>query len=371
MSQYVKALLDIQQNPSGSTVTVSNHPTSIEVSNHPTTVEVSNHPTSIEVSNHPTSIEVSNFPVGSSSVEVSNFPASQVVSGSVSVSNHPTTTEVSNFPASQVVSGSVSVSNHPTTTEVSNFPASQVVSGSVSVSNHPTTTEVSNFPTSTEVSNFPASQVVSGSVSVSNHPTTTEVSNFPASQVVSGSVSVSNQISGFSTETTLSSLDGKISTGSGLVPFGTHIQQVLIYGLDTAGAKHPLDVDDNGNLKIIQQDKEIQRATTTITTDFGGGDLLNSLNDGKETMYWDSQNYDKFQAVISNTNGAFMSLRVQASTTTDNADFVDIDEAFELGVGDDHLFRWTANDAFQRYYRFKNSTGSPITFDSIQVHFLK
>ena len=208
-------------------------------------------------------------------------------------------------------------------------------------------------------------------VTVSNHPTSIEVSNHPTSQVVSGSVSVSNQISGFSTETTLSSLDGKISTGSGDVASGTHIQQVLTYGLDSAGVKHPLDVDSNGHLKITQQDKEIQRATTTITTDFGGGALSGSFGDGKETAYWDSQNYDKFQAVISNTNGAFMSLRVQASTTTDNADFVDIDEAFELGVGDDHLFRWTANDAFQRYYRFKNSTGSPITFDSIQVHFLK
>ena len=345
MSQYVKELLQLANSDEGSSVHISNFPATQVVSG------------SVSVSNHPTSIEVSNFPVGGSSVEVTNFPATQAVtgnfypvtqpvSGSVSVSNHPTTTEVSNF---------------PTSTEVSNFPASQVVSGSVSVSNHPTTTEVSNFP---------ASQVVSGSVSVSNHPTTTEVSNFPASQVVSGSVSVSNQITGFSTETTLSSLDGKISTGSGDVASGTHIQQVLTYGLDNAGVKHPLDVDHNGHLKITQQDREIQRATITITTDFGGGALSNSFNDGKETAYWDSQNYDKFQAVISNTNGAFMSLRVQASTTPDDEDFVDIDEAFELGVGLNYLYRWSANDAFQRYYRFKNSTGSPITFDSIQVEFL-
>ena len=322
MSQYVKELLQLANSDEGSSVHISNFPATQVVSG------------SVSVSNHPTSIEVSNFPVGGSSVEVTNFPATQAVTG--------------NF-----------------------YPVTQPVSGSVSVSNHPTTTEVSNFPTSTEVSNFPASQVVSGSVSVSNHPTTTEVSNFPASQVVSGSVSVSNQITGFSTETTLSSLDGKISTGSGDVASGTHIQQVLTYGLDNAGVKHPLDVDHNGHLKITQQDREIQRATITITTDFGGGDLLNSFNDGKETAYWDSQNYDKFQAVISNTNGAFMSLRVQASTTPDDEDFVDIDEAFELGVGLNYLYRWSANDAFQRYYRFKNSTGSPITFDSIQVHFLK
>jgi len=37
---------------------------SVEVSNHPTTIEVSNHPTTIGVSNHPTTIEVSNITSG-------------------------------------------------------------------------------------------------------------------------------------------------------------------------------------------------------------------------------------------------------------------------------------------------------------------
>src|SRR5665213_1963681 len=100
---------------------------------------------------------------GSTVISVSNFPATQVVSGSVSVSNFPA------FPATQVVSGSVSVSNLPVT---------QPISGSVTLLGTSTiagTVSVSNFPA------FPATQVVSGTVSVSNFPA------FPAIQAVSQS----------------------------------------------------------------------------------------------------------------------------------------------------------------------------------------
>jgi hypothetical protein len=120
---------------------------------------------------------------GGGAVSVSNFPATQSVSGSVDVTNHPTEIEVSNFPATQPVSGSVDVTNHPTEIEVSNFPATQPVSGSVSVTNP---------VTSVAVSNLPATQPVSGTVAVSNQPTSIEVSNLPVTQAISGAVTVSN-----------------------------------------------------------------------------------------------------------------------------------------------------------------------------------
>ena len=271
----------------------------------------------------------------------------QIIEQGVATTGHPTTIEVSNHPTSIEVSNhpaSVAVSNHPTTIEVSNHPAS------VAVSNHPTTIEVSNHP---------------ATIAVSNHPTTIEVSNHPSS------FSVSNQITGFATETSLTTLSGKVSTGSGDVASGTEIQRFLAYGLNGQGVKHPLDVDSSGHLKITQQDREIQRATTTITTDFTGGALSGSFADGKETAYWDSSNYDKFQAVISSTNGGFGALRVQGSQTTTDGDFVDIDEAYELSAGANFLFRWDTTSAFYKYYRFKNSTGAAITFSSINVHFLK
>ena len=203
----------------------------------------------------------------------------------------------------------LSTSASGTTVSVSNHPTS------FEVSNHPTSFEVSNHPTTIEVSNHPAT------IEVSNHPTTTEVSNFPASQVVSGSVSVSN---------------------------------------------HPTTIEVS-NLPGTS----ITRETTIITNDFGGDALSGSLADGKETAYWATENYIKFQAVISGTAGGYGQLRVQGSQTTDDEDFVDIDEAYELGVGSSFLYRWDTTNAFYRYYRFKNSTLSSISFSSIQVHFLK
>lgn len=75
----------------------------------------------------------------SSQIEIKNDVGNPVpVSGTVALDAatlaalESTTTSVSNFPATQVVSGSVNISNTPTVT-VSNLPATQVVSGSVDV----------------------------------------------------------------------------------------------------------------------------------------------------------------------------------------------------------------------------------------------
>ena len=193
---------------------------------------------------------------------------------------------------------------------------------------------------------------------------------YPATQAVSGTVSV-NTISGFSTETTLAQLDNKITQGSGDVASGTNIQQVLIYGLGITGAKHPLNVDSNGHLKITQQDREIQRSNELISNDKDGTALSGSLGDGVSTAYVDIQNWDKLSLIVSGTNGLFGSLRIQASDTTVDADFVDIDEVYELTVGSDNLFRYTTQSAFFRYYRIRNTSGSAITFSKILVNNVK
>lgn len=129
------------------------------------TVTVANPVTSVSVSNHP------------SSIEVSNLPEVQEVSGTITVAN-PTT--------------SVSVSNHPTSIAVSNLPVTQPVSGTVTVANPTTSVSVSNHPTSIEVSNLPASQTVNGTVTVANPTTSVTVSNLPTTQAVSGSLSITN-----------------------------------------------------------------------------------------------------------------------------------------------------------------------------------
>jgi hypothetical protein len=174
---------------------------------------------SVSVSNFPTSQAVTGTffqatqPV-SGSISVNNLPSTQAVSGSVSVSNFPTTQAVTGtfFQATQPVSGSISVNNLPSTqavsgsVTVSNLPTTQPVSGTVNVGNLPTTQDVSG---SVSVSNFPATQAVtgnfyqatqpvSGSISVNNLPSTqavsgsVTVSNLPTTQPVSGTVSVSN-----------------------------------------------------------------------------------------------------------------------------------------------------------------------------------
>jgi len=133
---------------------------------------------------------------GSDTVAVTGdfYPATQPVSGSVSVSNHPTSIKVDN-----TVGGTLLVDGSAHTQPVS---GSVAVSGSVSVSNHPTSIKVENVGGGTLLVDGSAhTQPVSGSVSVSNHPTSIKVENVGGgtltvdgsgvTQPISGSVAVS------------------------------------------------------------------------------------------------------------------------------------------------------------------------------------
>jgi hypothetical protein len=169
------------------------------------------------------------------SVSITNLPTTQAVSGTVELGStslaalENTTVIVSNLPSTQVVSGTVELGTatlnalETITVSVSNLPATQAVSGTVELGAtslaalENTTVTVGNFPTSQTISNFPATQAVSGSVGINNFPVTQPVNgtvsigntpsvsvsnfpatqavtvgNFPATQPVSGSVSISN-----------------------------------------------------------------------------------------------------------------------------------------------------------------------------------
>ena len=129
----------------------------------------------------------------SGTIKVDGSAVTQPISGTVAISNfptEPTSMAVTNFPATQVVSGTIAVSNQPTSIEVSNFPLTQPISGSVTVTNfpsEPTSVAVNNFPASQAVTGtfWQATQPISGTVAVSNQPTSIQVSNFPATQPVS------------------------------------------------------------------------------------------------------------------------------------------------------------------------------------------
>lgn len=63
--------------------------------------------------------------------------------------------------------------------------------------------------------------------------------------------------SGGATETTLSTLNNKVSQGEGNITGGGNgLQQILVYGKDQSGNLDPINVDNNGHLKITLNDIE-------------------------------------------------------------------------------------------------------------------
>jgi hypothetical protein len=107
-----------------------------------------------DVPSNGTAVKVAIVEGGGGSVAVSNFPATQPVSGSVEVTNHPTEIQISNLPATQPVSGTVTVANPVTSVAVSNLPATQPVSGSLAVTNFPATQPVSGTVTANAGTNL-------------------------------------------------------------------------------------------------------------------------------------------------------------------------------------------------------------------------
>ncbi len=285
-------------------------------------------------------------------------------------------------------------------------------------------TDINNFPTSFEVSNFPTSQTVTGSVSVSgnvnvdNFPSSFEVSNFPTSQTVTGSVSV-NTISGFATETTLTSMNGKISQGeSDVAGGGNGLQQILCYGKDQSGNLDPLNVDNNGHLKITLNDIEpnitssinvvptkeavidTQGTTTALRTQMvanskagtGSADVLTltcnginstndfvalntqtprqSINDANSSVnagaYFDvvdvgqAKNFNAF-FLTGNSTGLSGSFVLEGSA--DNTNWIPVYDIYEQSHGGSTVAIFEASNityGFQ-YYRVKNNTTSTIT----------
>lgn len=119
-----------------------------------------------------------------SSVTVTNFPVTQNVSGSVTVNNPTTSVTVSNFPATQPVSGSVTINNPVSAVTVSSLPA---ITGAVTVNNPQTSVTISNGAALAALT-----QVVSGMVTVNNPVSTVTVSNLPITQSIFGFVTVNN-----------------------------------------------------------------------------------------------------------------------------------------------------------------------------------
>ena len=169
-----------------------------------------------------------------------------------------------------------------------------------------------------------------------------------------------------------STRDVNISVGSDDITDGTQIQRVVCYAKDNSNKLHALDSDQNGHLKVKQQDRHIQRATTDITKQWDGTALSGSISDGKETESWDCQDYDKFQLIVDGTAGSFAQLLIEACSTNLDGDFTVVSEVYENTYGTDSSFVFTPDKgAFQRYFRIRNNSGAAISFNNIIVYFLK
>lgn len=132
---------------------------------------------------------------GSQKTQITNFPATQPVSGSVSVSNFPTSTEIANDVGNPIpVSGTVAVSN--TGFNVNNFPATQAVSASslplpAGAAQEHTSSASPNASRLSDGTNFYDARQVraltsSDVVTIANPVSSVSVSNFPSSQAVTG-----------------------------------------------------------------------------------------------------------------------------------------------------------------------------------------
>ena len=264
---------------------------------------------------------------------------------------------------------------------------------------------------------YPTTQPVSGSVSVGNFPTT---------QPVSGTVSV-NTISGFATENTVASVDNKITQGEGSVSGGGNgLQQILCYGKDQSGNLDPLNVDNNGHLKVTLNDiesnitssinvvpnkeqpidaigtntalitqmvansKEGTNSNDVFTLTCNRDSLSNnvslhtqsarySASDSNSTVtdgsYFDSvnvgqaKNFNAFFLTGNSTGSLTGSMILEGSN--DNSNWIPVYDIYEMSHGGSTvaLFEVTNITYGFQYYRVKNNTGSNVTLTNGQYNY--
>lgn len=156
------------------------------------------------------------------------------VSGTVAVSNHPSSISVSNFPATQTVSGTVNAAQSGSwTVGVNNFPASQAVTGTFWQATQPvslTSTVRALEPVHADA------DILANSVTVANSLTQTTIITIPAGRLWVGDITGWVYASGTAAATTANALIRTL--GTGVAPAaGTVVGYMLTHLAGTAG--HP------------------------------------------------------------------------------------------------------------------------------------
>lgn len=218
----------------------------------------------VAVSNFPSSVEISNdtgFPIpvsGAVALDAATLAALEniTVGGTVAVSNFPTTTEISNDAGNPIpVSGTVTITDGagPVTVDgtvnVGNFPATQPVTGTVALDAPTlaaleTITAIISGAVALDAATLAAlesiSAVVSGTVAVSNFPASVEVSNDTGSPLpISGTVALDS--SSLAALETITALLGSSTAFAGFM--GDAEQAAVNQGrYRFAGAKIPTSV---------------------------------------------------------------------------------------------------------------------------------
>lgn len=174
--------------------------------------------------------------------------------------------------------------------------------------------------------------------------------------------------------------NNNITKGQGDITNGNGLQQILCYGKDQSGNLDPLNVDNNGHLKITLNDIE-PNITSSINvvntkkitrTDWqsSGSSLTGIWTDGSRSDALDVGNQSSITwSVYASTTGNFNTITLEASN--DNYNWTPVGVAYNnsLSTTNDIWF-FNGVDFGYRYYRIHNSSGSSITVDHTFVNII-
>lgn len=148
--------------------------------------------------------------------------------------------------------------------------------------------------------------------------------------------------------------------------------------VDGSGAVRHHTIDSNGRLKVIDQysstlsgyletirnNTNILRAVENITTNSSGANLSGALADGVATASVDMVAHKHIHFRI-DTPTSLAPLIIEGSD--DNTTFYPVIEVMPSTINMVIAYLHKITDSSYRYYRFKNNSGSPVSFTTIKI----
>ncbi len=171
----------------------------------------------------------------------------------------------------------------------------------------------------------------------------------------------------------INTIDNKISKGDSDITDGNGLFQVLCYGKDQSGNLDPLNVDNNGHLKITLNDIEeniensikvsqpVERNNITVTNDSTGSALLGSLDINEFTETIDIDGFKIIYIDIDSSSSDSLELWTSDNSSSGFRKFEDIFNSTNGGI------QHTNTNMIPRYLRIYNNNTSIYPFSYIKV----